>query len=152
MDKILSSQNFDFYKPELKELEILFVGNVANGFPAQSDDFIQEKIDLNKILIKHPDATILGRAKGLSNYPLINPGDLVIIDKAEEWHTDDLAICFVDGEFAAKWIKKVNDELFLIPFSKDFPTINLNKANNISIWGIITWILHKPNVRPRRLQ
>ena len=115
MKKILSSQNFDFYKPEIKELKILFVGDIANGFTAQSDDFIQEKIDLNKILIRHPEATILGRAKGLSNYPLINPGDLVLIDKAEEWLHDELAICFVDGEFAAKWIEKVNNKLFLIP-------------------------------------
>lgn len=109
MEKILSTRNFDFYEPEIKEFPILFVGDVANGFPAQSDEFIQEKIDLNKVLIKHPEATILGRAKGLSNYPLINPGDLVIIDKAQEWNSNDLAICFVDGEFSAKWIKKESD-------------------------------------------
>ena len=133
-------------------MKILFVGDIANGFTAQSDDFIQEKIDLNKILIRHPEATILGRAKGLSNYPLINPGDLVLIDKAEEWLHDELAICFVDGEFAAKWIEKVNNKLFLIPFSNEFPIIDLSKSINVSIWGIVTWILHKPYARPHRLQ
>lgn len=102
MNKIISSKDFDFYKLEDKKLDIPYVGDIANGFPAQSDDFIQEIIDLNKVLIKHPKTTILGHEKGLSNYPLINPGDFFVIDKAEEWLHNDLVICFVDGEFAAK--------------------------------------------------
>lgn len=148
MEKIFSSNNFDFYKPEQKELEVLFVGDIANGFPAPSDDFIQEKIDMNKVLIKHPEATFIARAKGLSNYPLISPGDLVLVDKAEEWRDSALAICFVDGDFSAKWIEKKNDDYFLISFNDKFPAINLCNATDVSIWGVITWILHKPNVRP----
>ena len=151
MEKIFSSKNFDFFKPEDKELEMVFAGDILNGFPSPSEAFVQEKIDMNKVLNKHSEATFIARAKGLSNYQLINPGDLVIIDKAEEWEHDKLCICFINGDFNAKWIEKKNNIIRLLPFNDSFPTITIDSSNEFIIWGIVTWILHKPHGRPHRL-
>ena len=52
--------------------EIPLYGNpVAAGFPSPADDYLEEKIDLNRYLVKHPASTFLVRASGES---MINIG------------------------------------------------------------------------------
>ena len=49
----------------------LYGSSVAAGFPSPADDYIEDKIDINKYLIKHPASTFLVRATGES---MINVG------------------------------------------------------------------------------
>ena len=37
----------------------LFVAAVSAGFPSPADDFIEDTLDLNELLITHPAATFL---------------------------------------------------------------------------------------------
>ncbi len=150
MKKILSTPDFDFYSPEISDLELPFVGDIACGFPSPAEDFVNDSIDLNKLLIKHPEATFCARARGSSLYPLVLPGSILVIDRSEEWSTDRLAACYVDGEFTAKWIKKEGNKLSLIPFNSDFPVLEYNDSTEIIIWGIVTAIINQ-NVRLNRL-
>lgn len=152
MYKIGSHTEFDFYSPEISELELPFAGEVNCGFPSPADDFVQDTLDLNKLLIKHPDATFFAIARGYSLAPLVNPGDVIVIDKSAEWSHDLLACCFIDGEFTVKWIEKSEHKIRLIPLNPEFPILEYSpEKNNIYIWGIITAIINK-NVRFSRLQ
>ena len=42
----------------------LYASTVQAGFPSPADDYIEEQLDLNKYLIKHPTATFFVRAAG----------------------------------------------------------------------------------------
>ncbi len=152
MYKIGSHSDFDFYTPEFSDLQLPLAGEINCGFPSPADDFVQESIDLNKMLIKHPDATFYAVARGYSLSPLVNPGDVMIIDKSAEWTHDVLACCFIDGEFTAKWIEQLEDKIRLMPLNPEFPILEYTpEKNNIYIWGVITAIINK-NVRLSRLQ
>ena len=64
--------------------EIPLYGNkVAAGFPSPADDYLEDKIDLNKYLVKHPSSTFLVRASGES---MINagifPNDILVVDRS----------------------------------------------------------------------
>lgn len=142
---------FEFLKPGNSEVELPFVGDISCGFPSPAEDFAQETIDLNKIIIKHPEATFCARARGTSLSPLVLPGSILVIDKAEEWSADRLAACYVDGEFTAKWIRKENDKISLIPFNADFPILEYKEGTEIIIWGIVIAIINQ-HVRFSRLQ
>ncbi|WP_436417684.1 peptidase S24 [Petrimonas sulfuriphila] len=152
MKKIISSSNLDFYSPEISELELPLVGEVTCGFPSPADDFLQDSIDLNKLLVKHPDATFYAIARGYSLSPLVYPGSILVIDKSVEWSSDLLACCYINGEFTVKWIEKTDDKIRLISLNKDFPVLEYtHEQAEVFIWGIVTAIVNK-NVRLSRLQ
>ncbi|MBR6458154.1 MAG: translesion error-prone DNA polymerase V autoproteolytic subunit [Bacteroidales bacterium] len=75
------------------------------GFPSPAQDYMSGVIDLNKELVKHPEATFYGRVVGDSMVDAgINEGDVLVIDKSIEPSEGDMCVCFVDGEFALKFV------------------------------------------------
>ena len=75
------------------------------GFPSPAQDYMSGVIDLNKELVRHPEATFYGRVVGDSMIDAgINEGDVLVIDKSIEPSEGDMCVCFVDGEFALKFV------------------------------------------------
>lgn len=78
---------------------------IRAGFPSPAQDYMEQAIDLNKELIKHPSSTFYGRVVGDSMKDEgIEEGDILVIDKSLELIEGDLAVCYVDGEFTVKRI------------------------------------------------
>lgn len=80
------------YKPDLStELELPYAdGGIKAGFPSPAQDYLTESIDLNKILIRHPETTFYAKVAGDS---LTDAGicdmDIAIIDKSLECQNGD---------------------------------------------------------------
>ena len=112
-----SSAHLDIYSAQTDtELNLPLFEGVRAGFPSPAADFIDVSIDLNKHLIKHPSATFYARAKGDSMKDAgIFDGDLLIVDKSIDPADGKIAICYVNGEFTVKRIKKDKDEVWLLP-------------------------------------
>ena len=68
----------------LSRMPVALVGrHVHAGFPSPADDFIEEMIDLNEVLIKNPTATFLWRVVGDCMIDVkIFPGDVVVVDRS----------------------------------------------------------------------
>lgn len=76
----------------------LFLDRVAAGFPSPAADYMEERINLNSTLIKHPDSTYMLRVEGNSMIDAnINDGDVVIVDSALVAKDGDIVIASVDG-------------------------------------------------------
>ena len=126
------------------ELPLLPFGRSA-GFPSPALDFIDLFIDLNKHLVGHPSATFYGRVQGESMKGAgINDGDLLIIDKSIEPANGKIAVCYLDGEFTLKRIKLNKNGLWLVPENDQYQAIKIEEENNLTIWGIVTYIIKKP--------
>ena len=70
------------------------------GFPSPAQDYMDKLIDLNRELVKHPEATFYGRVVGDSMIEAgVEEGDVLVIDKSLEPREGDMAVCFIDGEF-----------------------------------------------------
>ena len=135
------------------------------GFPSPAQDYMSGVIDLNKELVKHPEATFYGRVVGDSMIDAgINEGDVLVIDKSLEPSEGDMCVCFVDGEFALKFvsfhdpgagpvreIRKApvsynilgRRDIWLLPANKKYKPIHIQEGNDFSIWGIVTYVIHK---------
>ena len=113
------------------------------GFPSPADDFTFERIDLNKILIKQPEATFYARVKGQSMTSDFQEGDLLVIDRSVEWSNNRIALCFVDGEFTLKRLKIEGDKCFLMPSNGEFPVIEVTDDNEVVVWGVVTYSIKK---------
>ncbi len=115
---------------------------ISAGFPSPALDFIDLSIDLNKHLIKNPAATFYGRVKGVSLINAgINDGDLLIIDRSVEPSNGKIAVCYIDGEFTAKRIKILKQEVWLMPENENYQSIKVSKENDFLIWGIVTHVI-----------
>lgn len=115
---------------------------ISAGFPSPAMDFADKTIDLNEHLIKHPAATFFGRVKGHSlKNAGIDDGDLLIIDRSLEPTNGKIAVCYLDGEFTAKRIKKHRNEVWLMPENENYPPIRMQPGNELMVWGIVTYVI-----------
>ncbi|MES2588513.1 MAG: translesion error-prone DNA polymerase V autoproteolytic subunit [Bacteroidota bacterium] len=125
------------------ELELTLVNTgISAGFPSPAMDFDENKIDLNRHLIKRPASTFFGRVKGNSMEGAgIYDGNLLIIDKSIKPKSEQIAVCFIDGEFTIKRIRIEKDCIWLIPANDSYQAIRVNEDNNFLIWGIVIYVI-----------
>ncbi len=145
--KIHSNRELIFYSPSLEtKVELNFAGfSVPAGFPSPADEYLEPKLDLNQFLIKHPTATFFVRVQGNSMINAgIHDGDILIVDRAVEPKNGDIAVCVIDGEFTVKRLHVENDELFLAPENGNFKPIKVTQFQDFKVWGIVTFVIHKP--------
>ena len=115
---------------------------ISAGFPSPADDFLELSIDLNKELVKHPSTTFYGKVKGDSMKDAgFNHGDLLIIDKSLQPSDGKIAVCFIDGDFTVKRIKKDKDCIWLVAENKNYHPIKVTKDNDFIVWGMVTNII-----------
>lgn len=121
----------------------LVSSTVHAGFPSPADDFLEGKLDLNQYLIRHPSASYYIRVKGESMINAgIHDGDLLLVDRSLEPRDHKVVIAIVDGQLTVKRLKKTKDKFFLIAENPEFPGIEVNEENNVSIWGVVTHVIH----------
>lgn len=143
MQKTFTSCQLDIFQPDFSCLELPLAGSVAAGPFSNVDDFVSERIDLNRLLIRHPEATFYARVKGSSMSGDFNDGDLLVVDRAEEWSHDRIALCYMDGEFTVKRIQMENGTCSLIPSNPCYEPITITSDNTLIVWGIIIYSIRK---------
>ncbi len=117
---------------------------IRAGFPSPAQDYMEQAIDLNKEIVKHPASTFYGRVVGDSMRDEgIEEGDILVIDKSLELMDDDLAVCFIDGEFTVKRVRLETDAAWLVPANPDYPKIKVTADNDFIVWGIVTYTIKK---------
>jgi DNA polymerase V len=154
MKKVESSSKirFDFFKAidiDGDSGKIKYISTPINaGFPSPADDYIEDTIDLPKLLIRNPSSTYVLRVKGQS---MIDAGifdkSIIIVDASLEAANGDIAVCIIDGDFTLKRVSKVGKNLYLLPENNNFKPIEVKEGSNFAIWGILTWVLSQPNKR-----
>lgn len=117
---------------------------IRAGFPSPAQDYMEQAIDLNKEIVKHPASTFYGRVVGDSMRDEgIEEGDILVIDKSLELMDNDLAVCFIDGEFTVKRVHLEKDAAWLVPANPNYPHIKVTEENDFMVWGIVTYTIKK---------
>lgn len=116
--------------------------SVHAGFPSPADDFLEGSLDLNSLVIKHPEATFFARVKGDSMQDEgIAEGDILVVDKAIEPFDGCLAVAYVDGEFTLKRVRMEPDRILLVPANPKYPVIEIAAGQDFAVWGVVRWIV-----------
>ena len=124
--------------------KVPFYGDsVRAGFPSPADDYIEDYLDLNEYLIKHPSATFMVCAKGDS---MINAsilyGDILVVDRSIEPIHGKIVVAAIDGELTVKRLYKKGKQVKLLPDNPDYPEILITENNDTVIWGVVTNVIH----------
>lgn len=91
---------------EESKLPPLAESTVHAGFPSPAQDYMSGGIDLNKELVRHPEATFYVRVTGDSMTDAgISDGDVLVVDRSLDPRDGAVAICFLDGEFLVRRLR-----------------------------------------------
>ena len=117
---------------------------ISAGFPSPADDFKETRISLDRELVKNKEATFYARVSGDSMIGAgLEDGDLLVIDRSLNPENSKIAVCLVDGEFTVKRIKKIKKTFYLIPENKKYSPIEITEENELTIWGIVVYVIKK---------
>jgi DNA polymerase V len=115
---------------------------ISAGFASPAQDFLQERIDLNKELAKNWLTTFYIRVSGNSMINAgIADGDLLVADRSLEPADGKIAICLIDGEFTVKRLKLDADGLYLMPENPAYKPVKVTEDSTFTVWGIVTYVV-----------
>ncbi len=122
---------------------VLFSGRIAAGFPSPADDYADERIDLNRHLIRHKEATFFLRVQGDSMLGAgIHDGDLLIVDRAIDATDGKVVIAALDGELTVKRLSIRGETVRLVPENPAYPISEVSREQDLVIWGVVTNVIH----------
>ncbi len=118
----------------------------GTGFPSPADDYFEERLDLNKHLIKHPAATYYARAEGDSMTGAgIYPDDILIVDKAIEEVNGKIIVAWINGGFTVKryHVDGRLGKIYLVPENPQYYPHEITPEMDFMIWGVVTYNIHR---------
>ncbi len=73
----------------------------------------------------------------------IHPGDILILDKSIDPLPNNIVIAVIDGEFLVKRLITECGTKYLVPDNPAVERIELSENDQVEIWGVVTWVIHK---------
>lgn len=116
------------------------------SFPSPADDYIEQKLDLNELMVKRPAATFFVRATGDSMLSAgINTGDILVVDRSLKAVNKSIVVAYLNGEFTVKRFLLKNGRQILAPENSKYQSIVILESDDFEIWGVVTYVVHKTN-------
>jgi len=119
----------------------LFMERVPCGFPSPAQDYVEQRIDLNKLIVQHPSSTYFVRVSGESMTGAgINDGDMLVVDSALRASHGDIVVASVEGEFTVKRLQ-LQPCLQLMPMNRQFKPIAISSEDALEVFGVVTYVI-----------
>jgi len=129
--------------PVKEGLYPLFCARISAGFPSPADDYIENALDLNEHLIKHPAATFFVRVTGNSMIGAgINSGDILIVDRSVTAVNGSIIVAVLNGEFTVKRFVRRGSALLLLPENPAYEPIEITSGSEFEVWGVVMHVIH----------
>jgi DNA polymerase V len=114
----------------------LFMTAISAGFPSPAESYIEGHLDLNRYLIKHPVATFYVRVSGDSMTGAgINPGSILVVDRAVEAEDGDIVIARINDELCVKRLRVRRGRIWLMPENDKYQPIEVIESMDFEVWG-----------------
>ena len=117
---------------------------VPAGFPSPADDHVEQRLSLDEHLIQHRESTFFMRVAGdsMRGHGIFD-GDLLVVDRALPVTHGCVVIAVLDGEFTVKQLLHTQDGQVLRAAHPDYPDLHIKPEQDLSIWGVVSWNVHK---------
>jgi DNA polymerase V len=109
------------------------------GFPSPADDYLDNPLDFNELLVSNPAATFAVRLAGESMIGAgLFPGDIAVIDRSVTPTNNCIVLALLDGEFTVKRYRRSNGTVTLLPENTNFAPITVTEDRAFEVWGVVT--------------
>ena len=109
-----------------------------SGFPSPANDYIENPININALLIKRASATFLMRFKGnemiLSG---IKNNAILVIDRSLKAANGNIVVASIDGEFLCRKILLGSKKILVTDCVKN-KILDIDKIINFEFLGVVT--------------
>lgn len=111
----------------------------ALGFPSPAEDFVDDRVDLNEMLVRNPPATFLYRAEGWSMIQAgICDGDVLVVDRSVRPQDGDVVIAVWDGNApVCKVLQICGDHVELHSRNPHILPIVLTPDTEVEIFAVV---------------
>lgn len=122
---------------------------VPCGFPSPAQDYWAGDLDLAQHLIRDRASTFIWRASGHSMTAAgIHDRDLLLVDRGIRPGTGHVVVAIVDGEYTIKRLDVRAGRPVLRAESPGHPDVTVAELSEVSISGVVTWVLHRVDAGP----
>ena len=130
-------------KKNVKKNILINIIKASAGFPSPRENYIEERLDLNKYLIKNSESTFFIRVSGNSMINAIRNNDILIVDKGIFPVNNAIVVASLDGELLIKkFLKNPSGNCYLKSENINYPQIELSSDMDLRIWGVVTYAIH----------
>lgn len=121
----------------------LYGHTIPAGFPSPADDYIEDRLDLNQLLVHNKVATFFLRVKGDSmDNAGIHDGDIIVVDRSLDAADRSVVVAVIDGELTVKRLILRKGTVELHAENAKYAPIRLYDGQELSIWGVVTSSIH----------
>lgn len=116
--------------------------SVAISFGSPATESGVGRLDLNEILVRHPQAAFLMRIAGDSMREAgICDGDLALVDRAMTATHGQVVIAIVNDEFVCRRLFRRGQEVRLQADGQALPDWVPGEAEELQVWGVVTHVI-----------
>ena len=131
-------------KIPLVQLTPLYSHSISAGFLSPADDYIEDRLDLNELLVSNKVATFFLRVKGDSMLNAgIHHGDIIVVDRSVQPVHRSIVVAVVDGELTVKRLINCDGITELHAENPKYAPICLQEGQELTIWGVVTSSVHQ---------
>ena len=144
-DRLPSGPNVLRYKPSAEShRRPLFASKIPAGFPSPADDYVEDMLDLERLLVKRPAATFYLRVSGDSmSGAAIMSGDILVVDRSVEPKHGRIVVASIDNELTVKRLHRQGQRTALVPENPAYPPIEITDETDLLIWGVVTGVVRQ---------
>jgi len=118
---------------------------ITTGFPSPAADSIEDRIDLNKLLIKTPSATFFVKVEGESMVNAFIPNNsLLVVDRSLNATSGNIVVAVINGELTVRRLLQTHARVFLKPENPKYQPIEINEEMSFQVWGVVITIIINP--------
>lgn len=116
------------------------IASLPSGFAGSYDDYIGKPLDLNRLLVQAPAATVFMRVAGdnMSGAGM-SDGDILVVDRSLTPREGQHVVAIQDGEFIARLLEKRQGQMMLV---SDTHALPINEQG-CEIVGVITSLIRR---------
>jgi DNA polymerase V len=120
-----------------------FLSRVPAGFPSPAEDYVEGRIDLNRLLVTKPAATFMVQVIGDSMIgDGIHEGDRLVVVKGKKANIGSVVIAVLNGELMVKRFGKRDGRPILESSNPKYPTVEIQDGAELQIWGVVDYVIH----------
>ena len=119
-----------------------FLGHASCGLFGISEDYEENVLSLDELMIKSDVSTFFFKAEGNSMEPTIFDGDILVVDTSMKATHGKIVVCELDGQRICKrlFFSKVSR---LASDNPKFKSLNISSEMDLTIFGVVTGVARR---------
>ena len=118
------------------------LGLVEAGFPSAAEEELLDVMDFDEFLVPNKESTYILKVKGDSMIDAgIHPGDMVVVERKQNYKPGQIVIAMIDGEYTMKYLRKKGEKYYLEPANIKYKPIYPSEAFRVE--AVVTAVVRK---------